>query len=59
MIHIQNVAYKNYIKLYIWNIYIYIIEYNSICTYLCKVPFLAIVSRSLFLLGLCINIYIA
>ena len=25
----------------------------------CKVPFLAIVPRSLFLLGLCINIYIA
>ena len=34
MKHIPNVAYKKYIKLYIWKIYLYFIEYNSICTYL-------------------------
>ena len=34
MKHIPNVAYKKYIKPYIWKIYLYFIEYNNICTYL-------------------------
>ena len=40
MIHIQNVAYKNYIKLYIWKIYIYIYFLLNTIVYvlICIIP---------------------
>ena len=34
MKHVQNIPYKTYIKLYIWKIYTFFIQYNSICNYM-------------------------